>query len=389
LVCLFGLTVLAFVIFTYLVLAGVIQLFLKPVLQKGPFNYLNDFPVSPIHDGLIHPLNLLARLWDPHLFFLITPVTLMLIAAGCLYKIRLLADGGPAVAELLGGRKIDDNPADLDEKRLRDVVGEMAVASGMTTPEIYVLDRERGLNSFAAGHTRDDVAIGVTLGCVKLLTRDELQGMIAHEFSHVLNGDTRLNLELMGLAHGLFWPVIVGRVLLRGTPQPPEIGASIFDEDTQPTYLPTAPIGILFLIIGGISSPFVRLLKSLICREREWLADAAAVQFTRNPAGIVGALKKIGGLYKAGRLDSPHAESASHLYFANSSYDPMLDFLSTHPPLAKRILAIDPSFDGQLVHINSLPRQPHENSREAQYDRLYEENLRRARIEAKTREDLE
>jgi len=389
LVCLFGLTVLAFVIFTYLVLAGVIQLFLKPVLQNGPFNYLNDFPVSPIHDGLIHPLNLLARLWDPHLFFLITPVTLMLIAAGCLYKIRLLADGGPAVAELLGGRKIDDNPADLDEKRLRDVVGEMAVASGMTTPEIYVLDRERGLNSFAAGHTRDDVAIGVTLGCVKLLTRDELQGMIAHEFSHVLNGDTRLNLELMGLAHGLFWPVIVGRVLLRGTPQPPEIGASIFDEDTQPTYLPTAPIGILFLIIGGISSPFVRLLKSLICREREWLADAAAVQFTRNPAGIVGALKKIGGLYKAGRLDSPHAESASHLYFANSSYDPMLDFLSTHPPLAKRILAIDPSFDGQLVHINSLPRQPHENSREAQYDRLYEENLRRARIEAKTREDLE
>ena len=389
LVCLFGLTVLAFVIFTYLVLAGVIQFFLKPVLQNGPFNYLNDFPVSPIHDGLIHPLNLLARLWDPHLFFLITPVTLMLIAAGCLYKIRLLADGGPAVAELLGGRKIDDNPADLDEKRLRDVVGEMAVASGMTTPEIYVLDRERGLNSFAAGHTRDDVAIGVTLGCVKLLTRDELQGMIAHEFSHVLNGDTRLNLELMGLAHGLFWPVIVGRVLLRGTPQPPEIGASIFDEDTQPTYLPTAPIGILFLIIGGISSPFVRLLKSLICREREWLADAAAVQFTRNPAGIVGALKKIGGLYKAGRLDSPHAESASHLYFANSSYDPMLDFLSTHPPLAKRILAIDPSFDGQLVHINSLPRQPHENSREAQYDRLYEENLRRARIEAKTREDLE
>ena len=389
LVGLFGLTVLAFVMFTYLVLAVVIQLFLRPVLQAGPFKYLNDFPVSPIHDGLIHPLNLLATLWDPHLFFLITPITLILIAAGCLYKIRLLAGGGPAVAELLGGRKIDDQPADLDEMRLRDVVGEMAVASGISTPEIYVLDRERGLNSFAAGHTREDVAIGVTFGCLKLLTRDELQGVIAHEFSHVLNGDTRLNLKLMGLAHGLFWPVIVGRVLLRGTPQPPEIGASIFDEDTQPTYLPTAPIGILFLIIGGISSPFVRLLKSRICREREWLADAAAVQFTRNPAGITGALKKIGGLYKAGRLDSPHAESASHLYFANSSYDPLFDFLSTHPPLAKRILAIDPSFDGQFAHINSLPRQPDENSREAQYDRLYEASLRRARAEAKTREKLE
>jgi Zn-dependent protease with chaperone function len=272
---------------------------------------------------------------------------------------------------------------------LPDVVGEMAFASGMSTPEIYVLDRERGLNSFAAGHTRDDVAIGVTLGCVKLLTRDELQGIIAHEFSHALNGDTRLNLELMGLAHGLFWPVIAGRVLLRGTPQPPEIGASIFDEDTQPTYLPTAPIGILFLIIGGISSPFVRPLKSLICREREWMADAAAVQFTRNPAGIVRALKKIGGLYKAGRLDSPHAESASHLYFSNSSHDPLFDFLATHPPIQKRVLAIDPAFDGQFAHVNSLPRQPDENSRESQYDRLYQESLRRARIEAKAREDLQ
>src|SRR5450755_4201261 len=113
LVCLFGLTVLAFVMFTYLVLAVVIQLFLRPVLQAGPFNYLNDFPVSPIHDGFIHPLNILERLWDPHLFFLITPITLILIAAGCLYKIRLLAGGGPAVAELLGGRKIDDQPAEI------------------------------------------------------------------------------------------------------------------------------------------------------------------------------------------------------------------------------------------------------------------------------------
>ena len=259
----------------------------------------------------------------------------------------------------------------------------------MSTPEIYVLDRERGINSFAAGHTREDVAIGVTLGCVKLLTRDELQGVIAHEFSHVLNGDTRLNLKLMGLAHGLFWPVIVGRVLLRGTPEPPEIGASIFDEDTQPTYLPTAPIGILFLIIGGISSPFVRLLKSLICREREWLADAAAVQFTRNPAGITSALKKIGGLYKAGRLDTPYAESASHLYFANSSYDPWFDFLATHPPVARRILAIDPAFDGQFAHVNSLPRQPAENLHETQDERMYQKNLRRARAEAKARQELE
>src|SRR6202012_3268664 len=130
-----------------------------------------------------------------------------------------------------------------------------------------------------------------------------------------------LNMRLMALAHGLFWPTIVGRVLTCGSPEPPEPGESIFDDKAKPTLLPTAPIGALFLAMGSISSPFVRLIKSAICREREWLADAAAVQFTRNPAGIEGALKKIGGLFKAGRLDSPYAEVASHLYFANSSYD--------------------------------------------------------------------
>jgi Zn-dependent protease with chaperone function len=385
----FGLAVLTFVIFTYLILAVVILLILKPIWQNGLFNFFSDFPASPAQDGLFNPLYLLKKLWDPTLFCWTTIVTLILIAAGCFYKFRLLADGGPAVAEMLGGRRLEASPSDLDEKKLRDVVEEMAIASGISVPEIYVLDGERGINSFAAGHTREDVAIGITFGAMKLLARDELQGVIAHEFSHVLNGDTRLNLRLMALAAGLFWPTIVGRVLLRGSPQPLEMDASIFDEDTKPTFLPTAPVGILFLIIGGVSSPFVRLLKSLICREREWLADAAAVQFTRNPAGIEGAQKKIGGLYKAGRLDSPYTESASHLYFANSSYDPWFDFLATHPPLVKRILAIDPSFNGEFAHVNSLPRQADDDSQAAREDRLYEENLRRARAEAKVRGELE
>jgi Zn-dependent protease with chaperone function len=395
LIWLFGLAVLAVVALTCLVLAVTrlalavfFQLFLKPVFQTSLFDFFNDFPVSPVQDGLMHPFHVLERLWNPHLFCWTAIGTLILIAAGCLYKIRLLSGGGPAVAELLGGRRLETSPSNLDEKRLRDVVEEMAVASEMAVPEIYVLDCERGINSFAAGHTREDVAIGVTLGAMKLLTRDELQGVIAHEFSHVLNGDTRLNLKLMGLAHGLSWPTIVGRVLLHGSPQPPEIGESIFDADTKPTYLPTAPIGILFLLVGGISSPFVRLLKSLICREREWLADAAAVQFTRNPAGIAGALKKIGGLYRAGRLDTPNAEIASHLYFANSAYDPLFNFQSTHPPLAKRVLAIDPAFDGQFQHINCLPRPTDVTSQEEQYELRYEENVRRAREEAKARGEL-
>ena len=367
LLCLFGLAVFAFVVLTYLILAAPIRFF------------------SP---ALANSVTFFQFIWAPRLAFWVAVGTLVSTALGCLYKMRLLVGGGPAVAELLGGRKLEDNSANLDEQRLRDVVQEMAIASSLAVPEIYVLDSERGINAFAAGHTRDDVAIGITFGALKLLNRDELQGIIAHEFSHVLNGDTRLNMKLMALAHGLFWPTIVGRILVHGTTRAPEIGESIFDEGTKPVFLPTAPLGVLFLIVGGISSPSVRLIKSLICREREWLADAAAVQFTRNPAGIAGALKKIGGLYKAGRLDTPCAETASHLYFANSTYDPWFNFLSTHPPLAKRVLAIDPAFDGQFPHINSLPRQTDETSQEKQYDRLYEENVRRAREQAKARGEL-
>jgi Zn-dependent protease with chaperone function len=366
LLCLFGLAVVAFLVLAYLILAIPILFFFR-----------------------ISATNYWQWIWDPHLAGWVTIVSLFSITLGCLYKLRLLSGGGAAVAEMLDGRKIDSNPADPDEKRLQDVVQEMAIASGLSTPEIYVLDRERGINAFAAGRTRDEVAIGVTFGALKLLDRDELQGVVAHEFSHVLNGDTRLNMRLMVLVHGLFWPTIVGRVLVRGTTRAPEIGESIFDEGTPPVFLPTAPLGVLFLIIGGISSPLVRLLKSLICREREWLADAAAVQFTRNPAGITSALKKIGGLYKQGRLDTPFAETASHLYFVNSAYDPWLNCLSTHPPLAKRILAIDPAFDGEFPHVQPLPRPSVEASQEAKYDQEYEETIRREREEAKERGELE
>ena len=368
LLCLFGLAVLAFLVLTYLILAIPILVFSK---TSTPFTGFFQW------------------IWDPRLAGWVALITLFSITLGCLYKRRRLAGGGASVAELLGGRRIENNPADADEKRLRDVVEEMAVAAGLSVPAAYVLDHERGINAFAAGRTRDEVAIGVTFGALKLLDRDELQGIVAHEFSHVLNGDMQLNMRLMVLAHGLSWPTIVGRILVRGTTRAPEIGESIFDEGTPPVFLPTAPLGVLFLTIGGISAPLVRLLKSLICREREWLADAAAVQFTRNPAGIADALKKIGGLYKQGRLDTPFAESASHLYFVNSAFDPWLNFLATHPPLVKRILAIDPAFDGQFSRIQSLSRPADDRSQDAKYDRLYEETLRREREEAKERGELE
>jgi Zn-dependent protease with chaperone function len=388
---LFSLAVLSVVLLAYVIFASLVWFFQHPDLPERRWDpmFLLGTAIFFYGGALIHPLQFLKMIWSPQVFCWSTIGTLFLIAAGCYYKMRLLAGGGSAVAEMLGGRKIDDDPSELKEKQLRNVVEEMAIASQMSVPEIYVLDCERGINSFAAGHTREDVAIGVTFGAMKLLTRDELQGVIAHEFSHVLNGDTRLNMKLMGLAHGLSWPTIVGRVLVRGSARPSESEDSIFDTDSDPVLLPTAPIGFLFLIMGSISSPFVRLIKSAVCREREWLADAAAVQFTRNPAGIEGAFKKIGGLLKQGRMDSPYAEVASHLYFANSIFDPWFEFMSTHPPLPKRILAIDPAFDGQFQHINSLPRVPLNDSQKTKAELVYEENVRRAREQAQEREELE
>ena len=382
---LFSLAVLAVVLLTYLIVASLAWFFQHPELPERRWDpvFLLGLALFFYSVALIQPLHFLETIWSPQLLCWSALGALGLIAAGCYYKMRRLAAGGSAVAEMLGGRKIAETTTDLNERQLRDVIEEMAIASGMSVPDIYVLDRERGINSFAAGHTRDDVALGVTFGALKLLTRDELQGMVAHEFSHVLNGDTRLNMKLMALAHGLFWPTLLGRILVRGSPQAPENDASFFDDDAGPTFLPTAPLGILFLIIGSISSPFVHLLKSRICREREWLADAAAVQFTRNPAGIEGALKKNGGLLKQGRLDSPYAEVASHLYFANSAFDSWFGFMSTHPPLTKRIRAIDQTFNGQFEHIRSLP------SRDAEFDRIYEESVRRARARAEAHPEAE
>ena len=360
LIWLFGLAVLATVVLTYLILGMLIQAFSKPVPGMGrvlPI-YVTPFPL--FGEAVMYPARFVRWLWDAKLFCWITLGLLTSIALGCWYKMRLLSAGGSAVAELLGGRRVEPGTSDPDEQRLRHVVEEMAVASGMAVPEIYLLDNERGINAFAAGHTHDDAAIGVTCGGLKLLTRDELQGVVAHEFSHILNGDTRLNVKLMGLAHGLFWPTMLGRVLIYGSTEAPAQDESILGEDDRTTMLPTAPIGLLFVIIGSISLPFVRLIKGAICRQREWLADAAAVQFTRHPAGIGGALKTIGGLFKQARLDTPNAEVASHLYFGNSAKEPWFSFMAAHPPLKQRILAIDPAFDGQFPKVKMLAPNQYE-----------------------------
>jgi uncharacterized tellurite resistance protein B-like protein len=180
------------------------------------------------------------------------------------------------------------------------------------------------------------MVIAVTQGAMKLLTRDELQGVIGHEFSHILNGDMRLNIRLMGIIFGILCLAVVGRILLstRGDRRNP---------------LPL--LGLLLLIIGWAGVFFGRLIQAAVSRQREFLADAASVQFTRNPAGLSGALKKIGGLSYGSKLESAHSDEASHMYFGNGVGEPLFGFLATHPPLDERIRAIDPSFDGKFPMI--------------------------------------
>ena len=263
------------------------------------------------------------------LLFWVTLGTLAVILIGSVFKSLQLARGGSAVAELLDGRLINSNTSDADERKLLNVVEEMSIASGVPVPQVYVMDSEAGINAFAAGHSASDAAISVTRGCMKMLSRDELQGVIGHEFSHILNGDMRVNLRLMGLVFGILCLTVIGRILIRTTGRKN----------------PLPLLGLALIIIGWAGVFFGRLIQAAVSRQREVLADASAVQFTRNPSGLAGALKKIGGLTYGSRINSPHAEEASHLFFANGLGDSLF---ATHPPLVERIRALDPSFDGRF-----------------------------------------
>lgn len=285
----------------------------------------------------------LSRLWDPMLFTSVAAGTSFVIFLGSLVKIMELSRGGSAVAAMLGGTPVGPNTTDPDERKLLNVVEEMALASGVPVPQVFLLRNEEGINAFAAGLKTQDAAVGVTRGCIERLNRDELQGVIAHEFSHILNGDMRLNLRLIGIVNGLLVLAIIGRQLFYVRSS----GRSRDGKGGNP--LPF--IGLALLIIGGIGMFFGRLIKSAVSRQREFLADAAAVQFTRNPAGLAGALKKIGGLAAGSRLETPKAEQASHLFFSNGLAESWFAWFSTHPPLVDRIRALDPQFDGKFPEV--------------------------------------
>ena len=294
-------------------------------------------------------------LWNPALFGVVTAGTLLLIGGGSLYRIASLAGGGHTVAEFLGGRPLSSPTDDPDERKILNVVEEMAIASGTPVPPVYLMDKEDGINAFAAGYSPADAVIGVTRGCIRDLNRDELQGVIAHEFSHILNGDMRLNIRLMGVLYGILLISLTGWMIFRSTGDSGRYDRRRDDGDRKGS-IPWPLIGLALYVLGYVGLFFGNLIKAAVGRQREYLADASAVQFTRNPEGIAGALKKIGALTEGSKIQAPGAREASHLFFGDA-VPSLFDGLATHPPLVERIRRIDPSFDGDFSAVR-LPGPP-------------------------------
>jgi len=320
--------------------------------------------------GVVVAVDLLAiALYDgPNQIYIVITASvltggIMLAASG--YKTTQLSAGGSVVAEDLGGRLVMPGSADFEEKRLLNIVSEMALASGMPVPQVYLLDHEEGINAFAAGTEPSNAVIGVTRGCLQRLSREELSGVIAHEFSHIINGDMRLNMRLMGLVFGLVVISIIGRgmvQLLRF-----QGGSSRRNnKEGGNVMLVLFLLGLGLLVIGGLGSFFGRLIQAAVSRQREFLADASSVQFTRNPDGIVGALKKIGGSEIGSKLKAPKAVEASHMFFSNGG---MFNFfLMTHPPLDVRIRAVQKNWDGKFESSEIKPITANRNTKNEERD---------------------
>jgi Zn-dependent protease with chaperone function len=279
-----------------------------------------------------------------------TLVTLAVIGFGSLYRMASLRDGGEAVALQLGGVPVAEDTTDLGLRRLRNVVEEVAIASGVPMPQLYVLEHESSINAFAAGYAPTDAAIAVTRGALDRLNRDELQGVIAHEFSHVLNGDMRLNIRLIGVLFGILMLGLIGRRVLQHAGRARGRGV-----------VAVLAAALVAMLIGYIGLFFGRLIKAGISRTRETLADASAVQFTRQTTGLAGALKKIAGLPDGSLLrNRGDAEEVSHMLFGDGTG--LSGLFATHPPLLQRIQALEPSFDaGQLDAMSRrwMQRTPH------------------------------
>ena len=265
---------------------------------------------------------------------IVAPTVLLAVFIGSAVKKRELRGGGAVIAEWLGGRQIYHGSKDPIDRKVWNVVEEMAIASGTPVPAVYLLDDESGINAFAAGVTVDTAVIGVTLGCAKELSRDELQGVIAHEFSHISHGDMRLNMKLIGTLAGITLLTHIGYLMLRslGGGSSSRRRRSSGKDEGGGAVVFIAAVGVGLYLIGIIGALAASLIQAAISRQREFLADASAVQYTRNPLGIAGALRAIGNLPRGSKLDSSQAGEVRHMFFSQG----LSTAFATHPPLDQK-----------------------------------------------------
>ncbi len=267
----------------------------------------------------------------------------LVIAAVSLFNVARLSGGGEAVASMIGARRVSPDTKDLLEQRLRNVVEEMAIAAGVRVPEVYVMDGERGINAFAAGWDTSGAVVAVTRGTLETLTRDELQGVVAHEFSHILNGDMRLNVRMIGVLAGIVFIGSIGEFVMRSARGSKKEGGAII------------LAGLALLVIGYVGLFFARLIKSAVSRQREFLADASSVQFTRNPDGIAGALDQIRSSSAGALLANRYAEEMSHMFFGAAVKVWFGALFDTHPPLDERISRVHRASSARLTASSARP----------------------------------
>jgi Zn-dependent protease with chaperone function len=277
---------------------------------------------------------------DTQIVIGVSAVVIGVVLLGALFRMTQLRGGGRVVAESLGGRLLNPGSSDVDERKILNVVEEMAIAAGVPVPPVYLLE-DSAINAFAAGFRQEDAVIGITRGCIQLLSRDELQGVIAHEFSHIFNGDMRLNIRLIGWLYGIMVIGMIGYFILRGS------------RYTWSAKSRKNGGGIVFLALGLVvvgygGTFFGNLIKAAVSRQREFLADASAVQYTRNPAGIAGALKKIAA-HSGGSMLSTDVSEVSHMLFGQGIKAGFTGLFATHPSLSERIRRIDPRWNGSIA----------------------------------------
>lgn len=342
-------------------LVGLTNVLLASMMWNFPDFFNVDPQVVADNSSLLDIFNYMT----PKAWLVTSFITLSFLGCAYLFKAFALRNGGSSIAHSLGARLILPDSEDFHERRLLNIVEEMAIASGMPVPQVYVMDHEIGINAFAAGYQPSDAIIGVTQGCLTKLSRKQLQGVIGHEFSHIVNGDMRLNMRLIALLFGILCIALLGRVTLHASLGQGRHRMQSSSKNNE-NRAPMAFIGLGFLVIGYLGVFFGKIIQAAVSRQREFLADASAVQFTRDPEAVGEALKVIGYGGIGSAIGHSKRDEYSHAFFGDAIYknfNSMFSIFSTHPKLEERINRIDARWDGEWVEPQTL-KQAYEESPE-------------------------